>query len=188
MLDQWADELAALLATLPDSQRHLALPDANLGWHLSAILALLCCVGKEETGELDLSIIQATRVALILASWLVRSHLHYFRQSYPADHNGPFTGHDLSVLRFLTDQPTAVRSFQRRLRGVDAPTCLASLHRAVAAGLAVEADPGRFIAVPRSVPSPNMSEFLSEFEPVRVSPTPQEPVSTDVTDGTNSAH
>lgn len=186
MLDQWADELAALLATLPGSQRHLALPDPNLGWHLSAILALLCCVGKEETGELDLSIIQATRVALILASWLVRSHLHHFRHSFPADHHGPFTGHDLSVLRFLTYQPAPVRSFQRRLRGVSAPTCLVALHRAVAAGLAIEADPGRFIALPRSFPKPGLSEFLSEFDPARVSAIPQGPVLTDVTDETIS--
>ena len=185
LLVQWADEQAALLGTLPESQRHLALPDSNLGWHLSAILALLCCVGKENTEELDLSITQATRVALILASWLARSHLYYFRQSFPADHNGPFTGQDLSVLRFLTDQPAAVRSFQRRLRGVSAQSCLASLRRAGAAGLAVEAEPDRFIAVSRSFPNPGMAEFMSDFEHVRVPSPSDAPVPTDVTDVVN---
>jgi hypothetical protein len=182
LLDWHAGETEKLLATLPDSQRDGALPDPYIAWHLSAILTALCCEG--EGAELDSSIYQATCVGVLLASWLVRQHVYHFRHAYPADESGLFTGQDLRVLRFLGLEPVTVRSIQRRLRGVSAESCLASLRRAVSAGLAVENEFGRFGAFRPPPLDLTMSEFLSAFGPLDAFPPASETFGTDGTDTT----
>lgn len=160
LLDSQTEQARELANTLPPGDQNHVLPDPHLGWHLSAILAALCADG----GVQEHQIVQATSLGTALASWAVRQHVHHYHHAFPADDQGPFTGQDLSVLRFLTPAPAPVRAFQRRLRGVTRDSCLRSLRRVVDAGLAIEPEPGHFAAVPTPV-GPGLSEFHPLPEP-----------------------
>ncbi len=182
LLDRQVEQGFELAATLSAALSGHVMPDSFLPWHLSAILAALCCDGKGEAVER--SIHQATRVGIAIAAWVARQHVHRFRHAFPADADGLFTGQDLSVYRFLRNQPASVRDFQRRLRNVSNDSCLRSLQRAVAAGLAVETSAERFSVVPFPSPGGELSEFLSEFDPQRIFPLGDPCLSTDGTDKT----
>jgi hypothetical protein len=176
LLDQHGNQVRLMLAGVPDSIRAHAMPDPSLAWSLAALLVALCGYGADE--EARCSELQCTRVAGILASWVMGRHIHDYRQDFPADSVGLISGQDLRVFRFLTSTPAPVRSFQRRLRGVDKDSCLKSLHRLVAAGLAVEGARERFVAVA----PPDRGSELSEFDPKRIFPLGSQRNSTDNTD------
>jgi len=159
LLHQHAGQVRALVDAIPERQRAHALPDPYLAWHLSAIMAALC--GEARGPEAANATYQATQIGVALASWVFHRHLYHFRQTFPADELGAFEGRDLSVLRFLTAVPSSVRQIQRRLRGVPKEICLLSLRRAVTAGLAIEEERERFVALPP--PARRMSEFVAEL-------------------------
>lgn len=178
LLHMQAAQIPALMAKLPEAQRAQALPDRHLAWHLAALLAALCC---EDTGvDATIAVYEATKLGVALAAWAIHQHLHHFRHTLPADDQGPFTGQDLHVLRFLTAVPAPVRQFQRRLRSVDKESCLRSLRRALNAGLAIETEPGRFSAQPP--PGQGLSDFLSEFRPDPVAQAGFQPLFPDFPD------
>lgn len=161
LLDRQVAECLALVHALPIFQREAALPEPYLAWHLAAILAVVGC--PQVQGEDTLPAFhQSARIGCLLATWVVRQHLHHFRHAFPAHHEDRFVDLDLRIFRLLGTQPAAVREIQRRLRGVDTATCLASLARAVDAGLAVEPEPRRFAVVPPPTPGSGLSDFLSE--------------------------
>jgi hypothetical protein len=170
-------QVREMLEILPENIRERVVPDPFLGWHLSAVVAALCCEGKD--GEADHVILQSTQVGTVLASWVVMQHVHHFLQAFPADNAGLFGGQDLSVLRFLSARPRSARDVQRHLRGASKHSCLQSLQRAVHAGLVVETKDRHFIAVPPPPPGPGLSDFLSEFDPSRISPLSSAGNSTD---------
>jgi hypothetical protein len=179
------ERMRQIVAMVPASIRDRVVPDQFLAWHLTALLVAICGDGRGD--DFACLEIQCTRIATAIASWVTASHIHDFRISFPADDDGLITGQDLRVFGFLTDVPCPVRSFQRRLRGVDKDSCLRSLQRLVAAGLAVEYDRDRFAAVPPPDPGHELSDFLSEFDSQRIFPLRGADKSTDITDKNSSS-
>ncbi len=176
LLGRQAGQTRALLDQVPATTRTQALPDPHLAWHLSALLAALCS-GSGPEGQQTL---HATSLGTALASWAIEQHIHHVRHAFPGDHLGPFEGQDLRVLRFLGDQPSTVRDIQRRFREVNKASCLMSLRRAVAAGLALEPQPERFAAVP--VPGHELSDFDPSPDPETACQSASDPQFTDNTD------
>jgi hypothetical protein len=176
LLGRQAEQTRALLAHVPAASGLQALPDPDLAWHLSALLAALCSGNGPEAEQT----MHATSLGTALASWAIEQHIHHVRHAFPGDHLGPFEGQDLRVLRFLGDVPSTVRDIQRRFREVNKASCLRSLRRAVAAGLALEPQPERFAAVP--VPGHQLSDFDPAFDPATACQAASDPQFTDNTD------
>ncbi len=168
LLDRQVGRLQEIIAPCaPGGGKWLA-PDEFLGWHLSSILAALCCDSRGE--EFNVSLHQATRVGCAVAAWVFRQHVHLCRLAYPSDDAGWFKGQDLAIFRLLTSRPASVRDVQRRLRGVNKDTCLRVLRRAVRAGLVVETDVRHFGLRHLPSVSSELSDFLSEFDPNSIFP------------------
>lgn len=176
LLGRQAGQTRALLAHVPAASGLQALPDPDLAWHLSALLAALCS-GQGPEAEQTM---HATSLGTALASWAIAQHIHHVRHAFPTDHLGPFEGQDLRVLRFLGDVPSTVRDIQRRFREVNKASCLRSLRRAVAADLALEPQPERFAAVP--VPGHQLSDFDPAFDPATACQAAGDPQFPDNTD------
>lgn len=147
LLDRHVAECLALVHALPAFQREAALPDPYIAWHLAAILAVVGCppTQGEDTQH---AFNQSARIGCLLATWVVRQHLYHFRHAFPSYHEDRLVDLDLRIFRLLGTHPATVREIQRRLRGVGKAACLASLARSVDAGLAVEAESGRFAVMP----------------------------------------
>lgn len=177
-LDRQVEEVRILTGLLPSEQRLLAVPDPHLAWHLSAMLAVIA----GETLRPDLTLLLCCRLGSFLASRIVRHHIGRWSRLFPTDAHGAFTGLDLNIVRFLTNEPQSVREFQRRLRGVSKSRCLVTLHRACDAGLAVTLDGKRFQVTPDPPPGLGMSEFLSEMDAETAFPVKLCSKSTDRTD------
>ena len=123
---------------------------------------------------------RVTLLGVALAARAIRCHIHLFRHSFPADASGPFQGQDLRVFRFLGAVPSTVRVIQRHLHGATKASCLQSLRRAVTAGLAIEPEPERFIAMPP--PGQNLSDFILERSPPKAFQTADHGLFPDITD------
>lgn len=168
VLDRQMQEFVNMSQSFPEADRVMVLPDPLIGWRLAALFAAICVdnsgPGHDASTNRRVSENQGAGLGISLASWLVAVHFHRFRQTFPSDENGSFSGVSLRVFRALTSRPETVRTIQRRLRGTDSDTCLHHLREAVRLGLAVEPKPGRFAT---SCPAPSgfsLSEFLSGFD------------------------
>lgn len=129
---------------LPEVLRPL-LPDPARVWHMATLFAALCHREDPTAGA------YSAALAMTFDGWATAQHLHLIKLSYPADVRGWFEATDLAVFRQLGEQPQRLRDIQRRLRGVRSDSCLASLRRAIDAGLAVER-PGGLYQLPPPPP------------------------------------
>lgn len=179
LLGRQVEESRAMVNQLPPEQRDVALPDPYLAWHLAALVAQLCA-GDEETHD-DFKALQAARLGIMVANWATRQHLHHYRHAFPADGAGSFVEQDLSIFRLLNLTPLPVRAFMAHVRCVNEDACLASLRRAVDAGLALEAEPGLFAAIPS--PKSSVTETRMDHTPSHFGPTEPAPCGTDNIDG-----
>ena len=148
LLNACGSVIDRMVAEVPDCIRDDILPDRDVHWHLAAAASVLH-FSAEESADPNGFDDGWTSGACSDACRLVAAHIHNLRILYPCDGKGWFAGNDLKLFRVLSTAPDTIRALQRSTRGVTKSDVLSMLGRAMAAGLAVEASPGRFAIAPQ---------------------------------------